>query len=67
MRASRGLKWENKMYKPKRSIEVDSQLVVKPYNLESRSPYKLKTLPEHQLFQYRYQMRILVSAAAYIK
>ena len=23
MRASRGLKWENKMYKPKRSIEYD--------------------------------------------
>ena len=22
MRASRGLKWENKMYKPKRSIDI---------------------------------------------
>ena len=28
MRASRGLKWENKMYKPKRSIAGDANLLL---------------------------------------
>ena len=36
MRASRGLKWENKMYKPKRSIELNKveELIYRPFSVD---------------------------------
>ena len=45
MRASRGLKWENKMYKPKRSILATAKRNVKIFGLQLDLRHTFDQLP----------------------